>query len=453
MAPTDRCCPSPSNAETSSQQGVSPASNSFRHEALAWAADDRRSDLGGAVIRRWRKATVTQDSNAMLAAAFTNGDPFLATRGYGRGRCAVATCAFDARAGNLPGRAAFVPLVHELVAWAAGGGVNLNVESAWSPSFVLDSRSSGGLAARYCRQKRQHRKSGVRQDSLLDRIDPAIDFNWTDKTPGPTRAARQFLRPVAGRPAAAGQRRIPDRGAGRRTHHRQHRQQDGPGTSVRPKRRKRAGCASRPANRSRSKRFYEQQGGPAVARLFWTPPGGVRQIIPSAAWIPAGDDDPPVLRGHRSARPHPQGHRRASAAAAANSASTARPCRDSIRSSSRPTSASSIAGMPVSPLPVVVRGDIAESRLDPLDDADLAQLRARTDVILPQSTADVLAVLSGRGFGREITRTVAVAALAPVGAGIRPRPLGLALAPRRRRIDASSSAMPAPTPFAKGGWR
>ena len=59
----------------------------------------------------------------------------------------------------------------------------------------------------------------------------------------------------------------------------------------------------------------------------------------------------------------------------------------------------------------MVRGDIAESRLDALNDADLTQLRARTDVIQPRSAADVLAVLAGRGFGREITRIAAVAAV------------------------------------------
>ena len=60
---------------------------------------------------------------------------------------------------------------------------------------------------------------------------------------------------------------------------------------------------------------------------------------------------------------------------------------------------------------MVVRGDIGESRMDALNADDLAQLRARADVILPGSVDDVLAVLSGRGFGREITRTVAIAAL------------------------------------------
>ena len=63
------------------------------------------------------------------------------------------------------------------------------------------------------------------------------------------------------------------------------------------------------------------------------------------------------------------------------------------------------------PLPVVVRGELAESRLDALTAEDLAQLGARIDVLLPQSTADVLSVLSGRGFGRVITRLIAAAAV------------------------------------------
>ena len=100
--------------ESTAEKGVSPSPASFRHAALAWAGDERRSDLGGAVIRRWHKSSLQADTGS-LAATFNNGDPFLATRGYGAGRCVVATCAFDARAGNLPARSAFVPLVQELV--------------------------------------------------------------------------------------------------------------------------------------------------------------------------------------------------------------------------------------------------------------------------------------------------------------------------------------------------
>jgi hypothetical protein len=67
----------------------------------------------------------------------------------------------------------------KLVAWVAGGGVNWNLDPAWSPSLALDSRSSGGLAARYFRQNAGHERQ------LLERIDPVIDFNWRDQAPDP----------------------------------------------------------------------------------------------------------------------------------------------------------------------------------------------------------------------------------------------------------------------------
>jgi hypothetical protein len=43
--------------------------------------------------------------------------------------------------------------------------------------------------------------------------------------------------------------------------------------------------------------------------------------------------------------------------------------------------------------------------------ADLEEMRAAIDTLEPGGAEDVLAVLSGRGFGREITRIVAIGAL------------------------------------------
>ena len=278
-------------AEAADATGISPNPNTFRHAALAWAADERRSDLGSALIRRWRKATLRPDAGT-LAAAFGNGNPFLATRGYERGRCAVATCAFDARAGNLPGRTSFVPLVHELVAWCAGGGINWNLDPAWNPSVILDSRAPATPPVP---------NKNPRARKLLGQADPATDAEKNSKPP------------VFNTTDPLGRTRKATLQTGRR---------------------------------GRELRI----DGPAV-------PGLYQVDLPSDL--------------HES-----------------------------------------ITGVPgTTPVPVVVRGDIAESRVDALTDDDLAQLRARTDVILPQTPADILAVLSGRGFGREITRIVAITAL------------------------------------------
>ena len=386
-----------------SEKGISPAANSFRHEALAWAADERRSDLGGAVIHRWRISNLRPDCGT-LGAVFNNGDPFIATRGYGRGRCAVAMCAFDARSGNLPGRAAFVPLVHELVAWSAGGGVNWNLEPAWSPSLMLDSRSSGGLTAHYFRQ------NGRRERSLLDRIDPAIDFKWGDQAPDRRMPRDNFS--VEWRatllPQISGdyliEAEVDNRIAikiDRKTVLEQR-------VNLPPQKARVTFKAGKPVA---FEAIYEKEGGSATARVFWTPPGGTRLIIPSSAWVPAADDKPTTYDAT-----DPLGNPRKATVSLGRRGRELRLDGPSIPGLYQvklpPELQESITATPATaPLPLVVRNDIAESRLSKMSDADLAQLRARTDVILPQSVADVLAILSGKGFGHEITRILTVAAV------------------------------------------
>jgi len=433
------------DAEAIAEKGVSPSISSFRHAALAWATDERHSDLGGAVIRRWRQSTLLPDSGS-LAATFANGDPFLATRGYGGGRCVVATCAFDARSGNLPGRSAFVPLVQELVAWAAGGGVNWNLDPAWSPSVALDSRSSGGLAALYSR------RDGARERPLVERIDPTIDFNWGVQPPGRNIPRDNFS--VQWRatllPQISGDYQL----------------EADVGDHLIVKIANKAVLEQR-ANQAVEKArvrleagkptpfeaTYEQTNGNAPhLRLFWTPPGGSRQIIPATAWLPAAEKKPPV--GEAT---DPGGHLRKASVLLGRRGRELRidgPAVPGLYQVKLPAELrESITGdTGTAPLPVVVRGEIAESRLDPLTADDLAQLRARVDVMLPQSTADVLAVLSGRGFGREVTRLVAIAALLLL---LLETALARWVSRSRRagdevRIEFGDTT---PVPLERGGWR
>ena len=56
-----------------------------------------------------------------------------------------------------------------IAARAAGGGVSWNLDPAWSPSVVLDSRSSGGLSASY------YRETNKRSKPLMDRIDLRVE--------------------------------------------------------------------------------------------------------------------------------------------------------------------------------------------------------------------------------------------------------------------------------------
>ena len=389
--------------EATAEKGVSPLVSTFRHEALAWAADERRSDLGSAVIRRWRKAGLTPESGT-LAAAYTNSDPFLATRTYGYGRCVAATCAFDARSGNLPARAAFVPLVHELVAWAAGGGTDWNTSAAWSPSVTLDDRASGGLRAVI---RRSEDKSGK---ILLERTDPAVDFNWGNNPPARGLPNDQYTVTWTARllPPQNGEYLIDAEAddsvvvtLGGKSLIEQQREQAQQSARVRME----AGRAVPVEIR------FEEKWGEAYVRLYWTPPGGARQIIPPSAWLPGDDAQVAKLEavdpfGQPRAATIAHGRRgrelRIEGVAVPGLYQVNVP--QDLAESIRP-----LAGN--GKLPVAVRGEIAESRSERISPADLEQLRVRIDTLLPRSAADVLAVLSGRGFGREITRIVAVAAV------------------------------------------
>jgi hypothetical protein len=431
-------------AEATAEKGVSPLPSTFRHEALAWAADERRSDLGATAIRRWRKTELTAEAG-VLAAAFANGDPFLATRGYGHGRCVVAACAFDARAGNLPARTSFVPLVHELVAWAAGGGVEWNVAAAWSPSVLLDSRTSGGLAASY------RRGDETRGKVLLERTDPAIDFDWGQESPGRGLPSDRFtvtwngrlLPPVDGEYGLEAE--VDDRLVvtldGRQVLT-QSREQAPQSCRVRLE-------AGRPVP---VEVRYTEDGGEARIRLCWTPPGGTRQVIPPSAWLPGADGPLATL-----AAVDPFGQRRKATVSDGRRGRELRIEGMAVPGLYQvevpPDLSATIAPLAgAGQLPVVVRGEIAESRMEVIGEEDLNQLRARIDTLLPTSAGDVLAVLSGRGFGREITRIVAVAAVVLLV-------LETALArwvSRSRRIGEElrvAFADDSPLPTGKGGWR
>jgi len=62
-------------------------------------------------------------------------------------------------------------------------------------------------------------------------------------------------------------------------------------------------------------------------------------------------------------------------------------------------------------LPLVVNRDAGESGFEEMQEDDLALMRSAIDLILPASVQDILAVMDGKGFGREIWKLLAIAAL------------------------------------------
>jgi len=428
--------------EEVSESGVSPAPTTFHHESMELFRDEAATDLGRAVIYRWRKASEEPD-RGVVGASFSNGDPFLAGRSYGAGRCLLATCAFDRRAGGLPARTSFVPLVHELVSWAAGGGLGLNVEASWSPAVSLG--YGGGLAARIGTFSRDGHFKVV-----VERTDPAIDFDW-GKEPIAKGVPRdhscvvwtgRLLPPVDGEyvfdvetddrvSMELGDRTVLDTSDERR----------------------RTGRAKLEAGRAVPVVVrFENDYGKASVRLFWTPPGGERSVVPAFAWLPpagGGEDvfsavDP--LGQSREAR--------VSASRKGRQLCIGGPAVPGLYRVNLPEAVrKSVPGLAkVERLPVVVVRDIRESRPEPMQPVDLEELRAVIDTLEPGGAEDVLAVLSGRGFGREITRIVAFGALALL---VLETMLARWVSRSRRAGEAQSIDFgdAAPVDFGKGGAR
>lgn len=388
--------PLPIGEEVANTAGVSPASSTFVHEALGLFVKD--SDLGTAQVRRWRK-TGEKTTGTVLAGAFSNGEPFIATRNYGNGRTLLVTCAFDARSGNLPARRSFVPLLHELVTWTAGGGVSLNVDSAWNPSIAL-THTSGGLLASYYSGKEQNKQPVIRT------IDPALDFDWQEGKPHPRIPQDNFsirwqgslVAPVAGEYLF--ETEVDDRMTAR-LGDKVWKANDGV---------KELGRITLEANKPVLVDInLEEDGGNAKFRLFWTPPGGTRQVVPSAALLPLDQSvgaetkaiDPQGLPRTATIRSGRRGQELAIDGPAIPGV---------YQISSNETLAAIFPGIEGATLPIAVRRDPKESIFEPMNEGDIALIRKQIDFLLPTSVADILGVLNGKGFGREIWKIIAVAA-------------------------------------------
>jgi hypothetical protein len=276
--------------------------------------------------------------------------------------------------------------------------VNLNTGASWNPSFVLNS-FGGGLSASYFRDR--DRKKPAR----LERVDPAIDFDWGNGRPDAKLPADQFsirwegtlTAPVSGEYAFSAE--------------------------VDDELELRIGASTMRARRGEPElgrvtlkagvpvpiqADFREDGGEAHVHLFWTPPGGVRQLVPSSALQPKRAE-PFEMKAL-----DPRGRARVA------TVSTGRRGRElSIAGPAIPgiyeiSTAGALDGIvPTAAgatLPAAVLRDPAESHFDPMTADDLALVRGRADLLQPHSVADILGAMTGKGFGREIWKWLAVAA-------------------------------------------
>lgn len=385
--------------EATDAAGIKPAPSTFNHESLKIFSGE--GDLKEANITRWRKTKPHADT-ATQAAAFGNGDAFIAAGNYGNGRTLLVTAALDARAGGLPAKRSFVPFIHELTAWAAGRGADLNVDASWNPSVALNS-SGGGLLGEYFKGQ-DDRKKG----KSTKRIDGAVNFAWGEGPPFDgmpndgffVRWSGRIVAPVSGqyRFATSVDDSITVKIEGSAEMRASQGERDLGDVTLE---------AGKPLDIIVN---YSEVGGGAKAELYWTPPGGAKEIIPSSAFIPGeGESSEPL------AVTDPRGAQRQAT------------LRHGRRGEELVVDGAAIPGVYLiaidgelnkqfpditdGSLPIVVNRDAGESGFEEMQEDDLALIRSAIDLILPASVQDILAVMDGKGFGREIWKLLAIAAL------------------------------------------
>ncbi len=379
---------------------VQVAMESSRHPALRLFRGEAGQDLSDAVVEGYR-ASGNLVNGAVAGARYRNGEIFLATRDYGSGRVMVTTTALDARLGNFPARASFVPFVHEVTNWLAGGkAVDLNLKATWNPSLIL--AGGGGLSGHY--------KSLGGTERGFSRVDSAIDFDWKNGAPGSEMEKDRFgvtwtgalLPPLSGEyvfevtaddffSLSVGGEKIYE------------------GKNIKGKSERvylKAGEALSFEAR------YEEEWGDAFVNLKWQRPDGVTEVIPSSSLLARSPEQADLILGEDLAR-DPLGQERAVEALLGKRGKSLAVAGTAIPGQYR-------VGIPRAiqaelkgeeELPLVVLREGAESQMKGWNEDDRALIRREIDLIELSSMEDVLAGLRGEGFGREIWKILALAAV------------------------------------------
>ncbi|MDG2400720.1 MAG: PA14 domain-containing protein [Akkermansiaceae bacterium] len=383
------------------EKGVQAAPGTFDHPVLRLFKDEVGQDLGEAVIEGYRASSDLVEG-ALAAARYSDGEIFLATRNYGNGRVIVTTTALDARMGSLPARPSFVPFVHEMTNWLAGGQtVNLNVRASWNPSLSLP--GGGGLKAEY--------RSLENRGESLSRIDPAIDFNWESRAPQKGLPADRFGVTWTGAliPPASGEYvfevNVDDKFLLKLDGETVYEGEEEQGRSEKVEL-----LAGKPVMFSAS---YEEEWGSAWVTLSWMRPDGVKEVIPASVFIPVSQDESNVVLGDSSAK-DPMGRERNVAASLGRRGKLLE-----VDGSAIP--GEYLVGIPNAvqdlllgekEVPLVVEREGDESRLESWNEDDRRLVRREVKALIElKSIKDVLAALRGEGFGQEIWKILAIAAL------------------------------------------
>jgi hypothetical protein len=160
--------------------GVKIDPGTFRHPALAMFRES--GDLTDAAVECYRRAVETNGAERVVAR-LQNGAAFMAEKTVGKGRVMQLFVPLDRTAGNLVARQSFLPLIQEVTSYLAQPVIAaLNIPPSRGAVVQLSSPTltqmgGSGLFAEYF-------KKGQFKKAVLTRVDPTLDFNWGDGSPG-----------------------------------------------------------------------------------------------------------------------------------------------------------------------------------------------------------------------------------------------------------------------------
>lgn len=384
------------------------------HPAVQSLAES--GDLEGAFFERYWSAV--EGDAATIGGRLSNGAPLFAERRMGKGTVLQFLAGLDPSAGNLVSRQSFVPFVHELIYHLARpvapnlnilptAGVTLNLSGGGDETGR--STGGGGLRAEYFRSQ------GKRRPALV-RVDPQINFQWG------AGAAARHLPPDHFRVEWTGTITPPRTG-----HYRIFGDADermwvwaGPQTARSRSARVsevRLDMEARKAYDIRA--IYEEETGNARAILLWEGPGIPAQPIPGESLSPYRGRPETWSEGIETFVRGPDRQNLPASIVTSQDGVSLRidhnlvPGLYSVQVPGSMTAlldSLSSASDGEERFPFCVIADGNESRLLPLTSDEIAFVRRHIDLLVADRAEDVLAALRGRAFGRELWRTLAIAA-------------------------------------------
>ncbi|MCF6314158.1 MAG: PA14 domain-containing protein [Verrucomicrobiales bacterium] len=179
---------------TEAEDSISPSIQSLRHPAFKKIAQQQSSDFSTTQFNSYWKLEIedSQQEQSQIGARLNNGDPYLTGKTYGNGRILQLASSLDNSTGNLPTRHSYLPFIHELVYYLADPAAwDLNLDAGWELTLHLPTQQGAsigeGLLGRYYNQH------DLNRPAVMTRLDANIDFDWKNESPAEGIPADRFM--------------------------------------------------------------------------------------------------------------------------------------------------------------------------------------------------------------------------------------------------------------------